>query len=421
MRDRRSEVKKARIQIAAQQLKPQSEKNNSWQYYGQKAIDEYKAKNHPAFLENAEKAVQVGPFRHPWLMYQLARAYSLNGKTVEASKLLNDLVEMGLGSDAAENDDFKSLRITGEWAELSKKIAAVKTPLVRSQTAFIIPEPELIPEGITYDPKRRIFYLGSFKSKIISIDAAGRKRDFKVSGQDGLTSVLGMKVDVRRRLLWVCNSTRDGVGFVHKYNLNSGRLIKKYTLDNKPESHLLNDITFNRRGDVYITDSLGAAVYEIPANTDELQILVKLEQGIYPNGIALSRNEKRLFVAAFTGISLIDIGTKTQTELAQDENIALTGADGLYLYGNSLIAIQNANPSPDRIIRLFLNADGNKVEKARVIESNHPLYVIPTTGAIVGDNFFYIANTHLDSVGADGKISPSSKLRNPILLRVNLN
>ena len=128
-----------------------------------------------------------------------------------------------------------------------------------------------------------------------------------------------------------------------------------------------------------------------------------------------------MFVAAFTGISLIDIGTKTQTELAQDENIALTGADGLYLYGNSLIAVQNANPSPDRVIRLFLNAEGNKVEKARVIESNHPLYVIPTTGAIVGDNFFYIANTHLDSVGADGKISPSSKLRNPILLRVNLN
>ncbi|MEJ7578362.1 MAG: hypothetical protein WKF74_15305, partial [Pyrinomonadaceae bacterium] len=103
------------------------------------------------------------------------------------------------------------------------------------------------------------------------------------------------------------------------------------------------------------------------------------------------------------------------------ENIALTGADGLYLYGNSLIAVQNANPSPDRVIRLFLNAEGNKVEKARVIESNHPLYALPTTGVIVGDSFFYIANTQLNSVGAGGIISPSTKLRDLILLKVNLN
>ncbi len=400
---------------------PQSEKNNSWQYYGQKAVDEYKAKNYPAYLENAEKAVQTGPFHHPWLMYYLARACSLNGKTIEASKLLSDIADMGFGSDAAENADFKSLRSTTEWAELSKKIAAVKTPLVRSQTAFTIAEPDLLPEGIAYDPKRRTFYLSSiYKSKIVSIDAAGRKNDFKASGQDGLLSVLGMKVDVRRRLLWVCNNTRDGVAFVHKYNLDSGKLIKKYTLDHKPSRHQVNDIAFNRRGEVYITDSLSGAVYEIPADTDELRLLVNLEQGVYPNGIALSKDEKRLFVATFAGISLIDIGTKTHTELAHGENIALTGADGLYLYGNSLIAVQNANPSPDRVIRWFLNAEGNKVEKAQVIESNHPLYALPTTGAIVGDNFFYIANTQINSVGAEGKISSLTKLRDLILLKVKL-
>ncbi len=409
------------LSVSIVDVVPQSEKNNSWQYYGQKAIDEYKAKNYPAFLENAERAVQTGPFRHPWLMYHLARAYSLNGKTFEASKLLNELADMGLGTDSAENDDFRSLRSTAEWADLSKRLAAVKSSLVRSQTAFTIPEPDLLPEGIAYDPKRRTFYLGSFKSKIVSIDAAGRKNDFKASGQDGLLSVLGMKVDARRRLLWVCNNTRDGVAFVHKYSLDSGRLIKKYTLDEKPIRHEVNDIAFNRRGDVYVTDSLGAAVYEIPADTDELRLLVKLEQGVYPNGIALSRNEEQLFVATFAGISLIDIDTKTRTELAHVENIALTGADGLYLYGNSLIAVQNANPSPDRVIRLFLNAEGNKVEKARVIESNHPLYALPTTGVIVGDNFFYIANTQLNSVGAGGNISPSTKLRDLILLNVNLN
>ncbi len=400
---------------------PQSEKNESWQSYGQKAVNEYKAKNYPAFLENAEKAVRIGPFRHPHLIYQLARAYSLNGKTIEASNLLEELADMKLGIDAA-TDDFKLLRGSAGWSDLSKKIAAVKTPLVRSQTAFTIPEPDLIPEGIAYDPKRRVFYLGSIhKSKIVSIDAAGRQNDFTTSGQDGLQEVLGMKVDARRRLLWVCSNAQNGAAFVHKYNLDSGKLIKKYILDEKPKRHQLNDIAFNRRGDVYITDSSESAVYEIPSDTDELRLLVKLEQGVYPNGIAVSKNEKQLFVATFAGISSVDIKAKSHTALAQNENIALTGADGLYLYENSLVAVQNANPSPERVIRLFLNAAGNKVEKARVIESNHPLYAVPTTGVIVGDDFFYIANTHLDSIDAAGKISPTAKLRDLTLLKLSLD
>jgi hypothetical protein len=401
---------------------PQNEQSNSWMYYGQKAIDEYKAKNYQAFLDAAQKAVSLGPPRHPELMYQLARAYSLNGKTLEASKLLNELADMGLGIDVVENDDFKSLRITDEWARLSKRIAAVRTPLVRSQTAFIIPEPDLMPEGIAYDPKRRTFYLGStYKSKIVSVDAAGRKADFTASGQDGLQSVLGMKVDAQRRLLWVCSNTWDGVAFVHKYNLDSGRLLRKYTLDDKPNRHLVNDITFNRRGDAYVTDSLGSAVYEIPADAHELRLLFRLEAGVYPNGIALSEDGKRLFVATLAGITLFDIGTKRQSELAHSENIALTGVDGLYLFGDSLIAVQNSHRSPDRVVRLFLSADGNRVEKARVIESNHPLYAVPTTGAIVGDKFFYIANSQITSLDAGGKLSPTAKLRDPILLKVNLN
>jgi hypothetical protein len=127
---------------------------------------------------------------------------------------LEELADMKLGIDAA-TDDFKLLRGSAGWSDLSKKIAAVKTPLVRSQTAFTIPEPDLIPEGIAYDPKRRVFYLGSIhKSKIVSIDAAGRQNDFTTSGQDGLQEVLGMKVDARRRLLWVCSNAQNGAIFL---------------------------------------------------------------------------------------------------------------------------------------------------------------------------------------------------------------
>jgi sugar lactone lactonase YvrE len=395
---------------------------NPWMSHAQKAIDEYKAKNYPAFLDHAEKAARSGPVSHPQLLYHLARALSLNGRNREAAKILDRLAEMGLGVDAAENSDFKSLRGSAEWAELGKKIAAARAPVVRSRAEFTVAEPDLLPEGVAYDPRSRTFYLGgNYKSKIVSLDAQGRRREFKTSGEDGLRSVLGMKVDAGRRLLWVCNNTRDGAAFVHKYDLASGRLIKKYALDEKPVHHQFNDLAFDSRGNLYVTDSLAAAVYEIPAETDRLRLLVKLEEGVYPNGIALSKNERRLYVATFAGISMVDVGARTHTELGRAETIATAGADGLYLYEDSLIAVQNANPAPDRVVRLFLNAEVDRVERARVIESNHPLYAIPTTGVVVGGDFVYIANTHLDSLTGEGKLSPAATLSDVVLLKVSLN
>lgn len=399
----------------------QGGQGESWLRHGRKALEEYRAKNYPAFLENVERAARAGPQRHPWLMYQLARAYSLNGRTAEASKLLYGLADMGLGVEAG-GEDFKPLRDAPGWAALDERLAAARAPVVRSRTAFRIPDPELLPEGIAYDPVGKTFYLGSvYKSKIVALDPDGRRRDFKAGGEDGLESVLGMRVDERRRLLWVCSNTREGVGAVHKYALDSGKLIKKYTLDGRPARHQMNDIALSKRGDAYVTDSLGATVYEIRAGDDEPRPLVKFEAGVYPNGVALSADERLLYVANVEGVAVVDIGAKTVSRLAVGEGVATTGADGLYLYRGSLVAVQNANVAPDRVVRLYLSADGRRAERARVLESNHPDYALPTTGVVVGDEFFYVANTQIDRMGEGGKLTPGAPLRDLILLRLKLN
>jgi len=222
-------------------------------------------------------------------MYDLARANSLNGNSAEALRLLHALAAAGLGSDALESDHFAALRAAAGWGELRAKLEAIKAPVTRGSTAFTIPERDLIPESIAHDPKTRRFYVGSLhKAKIVRLDGEGRRGDFVVGGQDGLAAVLGMKVDARRRLLWVCNAVlpelrgydkaRDGTAAVHKYDLDTGKLIKKYTLENKPDRHLLNDIAIGDGGDAYITDSLAGLVYVIPAAKDELQPLVQLER-----------------------------------------------------------------------------------------------------------------------------------------------
>ena len=54
-----------------------------------------------------------------------------------------------------------------------------------------------------------------------------------------------------------------------------------------------------------------------------------------------------------------------------------------------------------------------------ILERNHPLYDIPTTGAIAGDALLYLANSQLRSF-RDGAILPDGELEPTYVLRLSL-
>src|SRR3954468_24846939 len=125
------------------------------------------------------------------------------------------------------------------WTVMSQPVEDQISPLPlrSSELAFTIHEKDLIPEGIAYDPTRKEFYVGSLlKRKIVRIDSSGRASNFTSEGQDGLFMVLGMKVDPKRRTLWVCSAAGkgakefDGHAGIFKYDLRTGKLIRKYVL-----------------------------------------------------------------------------------------------------------------------------------------------------------------------------------------------
>ena len=278
----------------------------------------------------------------------------------------------------------------------------------RSQVAFRIADRELIPEGIAYDPRARIFYVGStYRRKIVSVDEKGVVRDFTGEAQEGLLGVVGMKVDAKRRLLWAISTNagggmpgkglgRDclGCSAVFKYDLRTGRLIKKYALGNKPNVHFLNDLTVNSRGDAFITDTLTGDIYLIPHGKDELELFVNLGEKSFPNGIDLSDDEKHLFVAADGGARVVNVRDKSSRTLKLPDGVSPVVIDGLYFYKGGLIAVQ---PFADRrkVVRYSLDRGANAVTKAEVVEPEHPLFIQPTTGVIVGKDFYYIANSQL--------------------------
>jgi DNA-binding beta-propeller fold protein YncE len=206
---------------------------------------------------------------------------------------------------------------------------------------------------------------------------------------------------------------------VHIFDVASERLWKKYTL-NDGTKHLFNDIVITREGVGYVSDSNGGGIYRIRTDRDTVESFIAGGTLRYPNGIALSPDEKKLLVSTGSGIVSIDIGTKSVSPLPHDKFV-LIGTDGLYTYGNSLIGIQNVT-FPESILEYRCNSDFSAITAVIPKALNHPGFDTPTTGVIVGNQFFFIANSQLlQVVGAGGGIKNPEALKESIIMKLRLD
>jgi sugar lactone lactonase YvrE len=322
-----------------------------------------------------------------------------------------------------------------EFSEFA--LAAKRTQPHDSELAFMLSETDLIPEGIAYDPRDKAFFLSSLhKRKIVRVRLRTRHRrpvveDFTYQAQDGLYSTLGMKVDAARRILWVCSSAESFMkdysesdadkAALFKYDLNTRKLIRKYELGPNPR-HLLNDLAINAEGDVFVTDTATGEIFLVSQEKDELEIFIPSGRFESPNGIAISNDGRKLYISDLPfGVYVVDLKTKRSERLPQRVGISPSGSDGLYFYDNSLIGIINiVSERNARVARFYLDAASNAVTHAAVLDCNHPLYHWPTTGVVVGNSFFYIANSQFGSFNSEQRTFPPKELRKVAVMRLKL-
>jgi hypothetical protein len=202
------------------------------------------------------------------------------------------------------------------------------------------------------------------------------------------------------------------------FDLRTGRSRGKYLTPPGSGRHLFNDLVVTRRGDIYLTDSEEGALYKLTSNAG-LQRVTEAARFLYPNGIALSADERWLYFADATGMYGYDLATGKFFPLTHPSNIALTGIDGLYFDRGDLIAIQNG-VTPMRLMRFRLGRDRKSVDRADVLEWLNPRIILPTTGAIAGDDFYFIADAQLGAFNADGSIWPMEKLKPVVILKTRL-
>jgi sugar lactone lactonase YvrE len=383
------------------------------------------------------KKVLVGNPGDPAALFSLAMDFAAIGDKTKAIKLLEEMsmAHAGLDPRAPAGRPFVSMENDPRFRGLIAKIEKENSPIIRSNPVFVLRERDLAPEGIAYDPVGRRFYMSSIsKKKIIVVGEDGVASDFKQSRQDGLGETLGMKVDAKRRFLWVVSDSSAPGGApgenvmpgdtdkqygVFQYDLKSGRLLFKHLLPSGSPG-FLNDVALTSTGEAFVTNSGTGEVFRMSPDHDGNELFLGANTVPQANGIAVSNDDKVLFVAGWLGVVRVDIASRHVRTLATRKPVCDAGLDGMYFYKGSLVGIQNPDLHPGRVMRYYLNPTMDRVERAEVLESYNPVFEVPTTGTLVNNSLYFMANTQVDKLTADGTMPSVEKLNDIVVVRLNL-
>jgi sugar lactone lactonase YvrE len=393
-----------------------------------KAMKAYQAKDFDGFLKGMEEANSLRP-NHPRLLYNLADAYALSNKPTEALSTLAQLGAMGMAFQPDKDEDFKSMFELEGFKTAVAKFAENSKPLGSVAKAFSIPDKTLLTESVAYDPQTLKFFVASVHQRKIVV----RQRDGNVSDfskpEDGLYSVAGLKVDVKRRLLWACSTAFPQMrGFqkddaeksgVFAYDLKTGKLWKKFLLPADGAKHAFGDLEISKSGEVFIADSLSPVIYRVNQNTGALEEFLRSDRFQNLQGITFSYDEKYLFVADYSfGVFRVDMKDKSVLLLLAAENACALGIDGMYFYRGSLIGIQNGI-NPHRVTRFKLDSGFTKITAQKILAANLPDFNEPTLGVLDGNTLYFIANSQWGLVSDKGELN-KDKMSKPVILRIAL-
>jgi sugar lactone lactonase YvrE len=381
------------------------------------------------FLDQLREAEKLRP-GHPELIYYIAVGQTLTGDTRGAVESLERVANMGLGLRADADPDFDVLTEDPAFLAVLEKLRENRRARGTSTTAFTIASaPTFVPEGIAYDPRDGSFYVGSVhERRIVRVSADGVVSEFAPAAFAGLMSVMGMQVDPDEGVLWVCTAgvaetgglREDNLGrsAVFKFDLESGQLLLHYHFSNSEQRRVVGDLAVASDGEVYVSDARGSGVHRIRAGGDFLETFV--QPGVFqsPQGLALSSDQRGLYVADYSkGVYYVRRATREAVRLSHPENQTLLGIDGLVRDGDALIAVQNGT-MPHRILRLELSGDGREITEVRVLAANLPDWDEPTLGLMVGDRFYYVANSQWNRF-VDGELPPPEELADPRIMWLN--
>jgi hypothetical protein len=336
-------------------------------------------------------------------LFLLAKQYTRLGDLPKAFSLLKECISLDEGFDPSDSQLLKPLRSFPEFPQLVAQVHRRHPAVHRARVAFTVPETDLFPEGLAVDTEKNIFYMGSIhRKKIVAIDWRREVSDFVKPGLYSLLGLGGIKVDPADHSLWAASDNDHRSELLHFDQ--QGKLLERYS-PTGVGPHVLNDLVLRGPRDIYVTDTVAQQVYRFDRAAHSFTLMDLPRPLFYPNGIALSADERQLYIADLMGVIEVDIRSNAAADVIPGPHNTLAGNDGLYWYKGSLLGVQYGTGT-FRVMRWQLSPDGRRVTATQVLEYRTALVKDPTTGTIDRGKFYYIANTGIDNLENDQIVDP---------------
>jgi hypothetical protein len=204
------------------------------------------------------------------------------------------------------------------------------------------------PESAVYDAARERYLVSNYgNGRIIAIDETGTQTVFS----EGKSSSAGLHV-VGDTLYVGCGN--EGVLGL---NLETGATVMDLAI---PGSQLLNDITSDTSGNLYVSDPYGDKIYRISLDDHSYSTLVDYIE--WPNGVLFIERSNRLLACGSTTRNLyeVDMANGSLTILANDslghlDGLAEDNEGSIYISAQGIDAVfkydSTLNGSPELVSR----------------------------------------------------------------------
>lgn len=377
----------------------------------------YQAQDYPAMLAAAKEAVTARP-GYPGAGFNLALAFTLNGDPDSALATLDVLLQKGIDFGVADMQEFAAVRELDDWAGYEHRLRQLHRPVGAARVAATLDDADFIPEGVAVDATGTI-YLGSIRKGVLFANHE------PISDRQGHWSVFGMRFHDDGSLWFASaavpqleNAGNDiGKTGLFRIDVKKGAITRAALLPQVAPEQVLGDLVID--GDIiYTTDSLTGAVYRYDIERDVFTELVQRGVLNSPQGLVLDESGDYLYIADYTaGLYRVRLADKVLDKLRVAEDVSDHGIDGLYRFGDRLIAIQNGI-RPHRVVSFRLGDDGAAINCARVLAANLDAFDEPTLGTIHDGDFYFVANSHWNRFDRDNQLP--ADLSGPIVLRIGL-
>jgi hypothetical protein len=362
----------------------------------------------------------------PGATLQLMSAESFAGKQDEALRSFAQFVAMGQqAGETLQAEQFKPLRTLPKFLSTQADMAANGSRISKTTEVFRLKSLVQIPEDIDYDAAGKRFYISNVLGKnIVAVDLVGRTTQFAQAPDPW--PVMALKIDAPRNVLWATETALAGFTSVPEkdwgrsavlmYEFSSGRLLHR--IEGPPQT-ALGDMALDLNGNAIVSDGENGGVYRVNRMTLGFE---RIDAGdfVSPQTPVVLPEGKHVLVPDYVrGIGVLDLLTKHVDWIPMVGKHALSGIDGLYAAGDTLIATQNGT-APERVVRFLLNPSKTEVLSESVIERATDTLGEPTHGVIVGGYFYYIANSGWNNLDDHGALKERRTLPVPVLMRAKL-